>query len=466
MNENNKTFNLKRYFLLPYGLFISWGLSVTICYWIINILDINIKYKILTYIIGLLISTIVTLYVNYGYPRCKNNVLNIYILIVPSPDEDDSLDLDKYIINDLQDGLNNRLIQEGLNVKVVTPTYYQRLNYLKYFKWCKKNGKSHIKGRFIKYFYKWARANLYIIGTVKIRKDHKEYLVFEFSAIAAHGIVSKEASDFLANKMDQTIAVNVLVDKSTEYSGIIDLSEKLFSVSEYILGFAAFISSDINLAYGIFIKLAIRNKKGLKNEPLFNECEKICSEIATLNYQLSLKVMDLKKAQILIDDFLEKYPFDINNLFSKIQLTILKCNSEEDYKINIPYVELLLDKLPVNNFTKLTHSLNRGYISLLKLQYSDAIKHYSISFKNIRDEETKIYESVLLYCEMVNEKSFERFPSLYVKALILLRVKKDIPAAMQIFSYFIAEINDSNNFYYSESKKYRIRYKGKFNQIK
>lgn len=454
-------------FYTKIGLFI--GYVFLILFFIPLIFSIH---NLTIYIISpitLLLWTFFWSYFQNHFPKTTKGKKGIFIIYQIEEDNEQKIKLENRLNNDIiksielslkQNNLSSKLQIHNLNdfqkKKLITilteygnkkreadqtPISYEKL----------------LKIREIRRFQrlnKRIRGCYYIWGDLRKRKSHNEnyYNFRTIDGLVIHHLTTIDISKRLAEEFSNLLTSNYDIKEIDEIKGFNDYSYHHFIVALYIIGIAALISHETNLAYELH-KIVYNEIKPFINyqdraKTFFNNFKNTFSEDIYLLANELINKKDYINAKKLNDENLLFHKDNINILHQRIVIEFFLNNIKKAHEFN--------DRL------KSLGDKNWIYNKVFLLLYSDNFREALIIFNQLEKTYFKEEEKIVQSCIDHDISILENNPKLIFLNFIIgflyyIKQKKAAPA-LEHFEIFVDYYQNHKNLdiknFVKTSKKY------------
>lgn len=289
-------------------------------------------------------------------------------------------------------------------------------------------------------YLKKCKGHLIIYGNIRTRiNDAKENYIFNLEATVLHKIVPTHIKEKFEKEFGEVFTKRWVIPKSNELLGFEITHVSIGLVIQYIVGIAAYISGDINLAYKLYNSLEkklsdVNLKTSLtplveikKRLPLrFVEIALNMNEILYLRYVNTRDIKYIAEAKEYLDIIKQYNPTDSTSTSLRSMYYFL--------------IENNIDKA-ISELTSVTHSLdstwryNLAFLYAYKGNLSKAKRQYDRAFRE--DIDARLLAELEIFITSMIEKFPKKAELYFIRGYLIFKAKGDLSLAKEDFIQFL-----------------------------
>lgn len=411
----------------------------------------NISYRLIIYLTIVMEWLVFWFYKKNELPENAKNKIGIVISINTENDKQRIR-----VKNDFIRDLNEQIIKNNLGktINVILLNNHQTERVSKALELYSKNtqGKKEIKNwNSIK---KSMRSHFYIYGDIKERQDIENKYFINFEAAVLHAPVT-----ILTQKKIKEEFLNVWYNKVSfqekiEFKGFKLVADSVFIAVEYIVGIAALVSGNI--------ELALKLHNNLNKDSYFQKFTPLPPNLK--HVKLKLKSLLVEEYFLLAKYYYTQNKFEECNNYLNQSLSIQKSYDALSQRSIIEFSykkdpQKALDtvyeskKLAKNNGT---WRYNEGFLLMYLQKYEKAIKVYKkIIEYSYPGEETTLIE-IYTFIKDYLKNNPEKIQFYFVLGYLKYKKDSNYSDAYSYFDHFLIEANNKYDFLKQKAQSYKF----------
>lgn len=386
-----------------------------------------------------LISIEMWLLVRGNLPKCKHEQG-----IVLSFTTENKKQSDRYS-HDFAEEINKILKAKDLSCKfdVVYLKEYKAEKVNKQIMKYIENPRKKSYGKEVMRLSKVTRGQLFIYGVIKERKDGANYFHIDMNSIVTHKPNSKVNSQYAQNVLEEVIC-NFRINEEYEADGFRFASTYTSTIAKFIVGFGAYISDDIELAYNLHKNLVSEFNKAFLPDTKRNRIIKM------LKNQIAAELQELSKFEYEVQGDNRKALEYINRAYSLMpkDYNILLFYAYLEFNINRKYEKSLqflneAKKVCRGDYVWLN---NNAFITMYMGKFELGLSSYKVLASKSFEGDEVIYEEVVGYLNDLIKKEPNRYQLYFILGWINYYKRGNNPLALEAFEEFLSKAIDIASF--------------------
>lgn len=424
----------------------------------------NIIIRSIGYIILSLIWTVYWIFYQ-RFPKNKKEKIGL-VFSIETENENQFIRIKKDLTNEIKNKLKENNLESYFNL-IILENYHSKLLNLKINKYIesKKETLNKISIDFKLYkkvqiklhnFLKKISGHFYIFGTIVERHDEKNKYIFNLNTLVLHKNIPQTISNRISKDINNILDKTITFLSNDEVKGFKITAENIYLTTRYIVGIAAFVSYDFELAFNLH--------KGLKDE-LSNSVystKNYKDVISNLNNFVSDELFILSR----IEYFNKK---NVNKTLEYIQKSLEINSSNYDslmFKSYIYFVDYkdvkkaikLLKSAEIFSNGNYTWLYNKAFIYMYIEKYDKGLKCYheieKINFLN----DYNTIEQCIKYNEDVLNIEPTKYQCLFILGFLYYKKLNNYPKSFDNYDLFCKKVKGN--------PKYQILYYEAENTLK
>ena len=297
------------------------------------------------------------------------------------------------------------------------------------------------------------RSHFFIYGNIKERQDVENKYFIDLEALVVHAPVNVPIKKQIKKEFLSVWYKQISFQEKIEFKGFEFTADSIFVAVEYIVGIAALVSGDI--------ELALKLHNNLNNNPYFQKFtplppnlkhvkEELKSLLAEENYLIAryhYKQGNLEKCNnYLNQSFLIQQSYGALLLRSIIEF----CNENNSEKaLNTIYES---KKLAKNDGT---WRYSEGFLLMYLEKYDKAVKVYKKIIENSYPGEESTLKEVYIFIENILKNNPDKIQLYFVLGYLKYRKDSNYPEAYDYFEKFLSKANNNYDFLIVKVKSYK-----------
>lgn len=297
------------------------------------------------------------------------------------------------------------------------------------------------------------RSHFFIYGNIKERQDMENKYFIDLEALVVHAPVNVSVKKQIKKEFLSVWYKQISFQEKIEFRGFEFAADSIFVAVEYIVGIAALVSGDIELALKLHNNLN-NNPYFQKFTPLPPNLKHVKEELKNLlteeNYLLAryyYKQNNLEKCyNCLNQSFLIQQSYGALLLRSIIEF----CNENNPEKaLNTIYES---KKLAKNDGT---WRYSEGFLLMYLEKYDKAVKVYKKIIENSYPGEESTLKEVYEFNDNILKNNPEKVQLFFVLGYLKYKKDSNYPEAYDYFEEFLSKANNKYDFLIEKAISYK-----------
>ena len=297
------------------------------------------------------------------------------------------------------------------------------------------------------------RSHFFIYGNIKERQDMENKYFIDLEALVVHAPVNVPVKKQIKKEFLSVWYKQISFQEKIEFRGFEFAADSIFVAVEYIVGIAALVSGDIELALKLHNNLN-NNPYFQKFTPLPPNLKHVKEELKNLlteeNYLLAryyYKQNNLEKCyNCLNQSFLIQQSYGALLLRSIIEF----CNENNPEKaLNTIYES---KKLAKNDGT---WRYSEGFLLMYLEKYDKAVKVYKKIIENSYPGEESTLKEVYEFNDNILKNNPEKVQLFFVLGYLKYKKDSNYPEAYDYFEEFLSKANNKYDFLIEKAISYK-----------
>lgn len=297
------------------------------------------------------------------------------------------------------------------------------------------------------------RSHFFIYGNIKERQDMENKYFIDLEALVVHAPVNVRVKKQIKKEFLSVWYKQISFQEKIEFRGFEFAADSIFVAVEYIVGIAALVSGDIELALKLHNNLN-NNPYFQKFTPLPPNLKHVKEELKNLlteeNYLLAryyYKQNNLEKCyNCLNQSFLIQQSYGALLLRSIIEF----CNENNPEKaLNTIYES---KKLAKNDGT---WRYSEGFLLMYLEKYDKAVKVYKKIIENSYPGEESTLKEVYEFNDNILKNNPEKVQLFFVLGYLKYKKDSNYPEAYDYFEEFLSKANNKYDFLIEKAISYK-----------
>ncbi len=297
------------------------------------------------------------------------------------------------------------------------------------------------------------RSHFFIYGNIKERQDMENKYFIDLEALVVHAPVNVSVKKQIKKEFLSVWYKQISFQEKIEFRGFEFAADSIFVAVEYIVGIAALVSGDI--------ELALKLHNNLNNNPYFQKFtplppnlkhakEELKNLLTEENYLLAryyYKQNNLEKCyNCLNQSFLIQQSYGALLLRSIIEF----CNENNPEKaLNTIYES---KKLAKNDGT---WRYSEGFLLMYLEKYDKAVKVYKKIIENSYPGEESTLKEVYEFNDNILKNNPEKVQLFFVLGYLKYKKDSNYPEAYDYFEEFLSKANNKYDFLIEKAISYK-----------
>lgn len=297
------------------------------------------------------------------------------------------------------------------------------------------------------------RGHFFVYGNIKERQDMGNKYFLDLEALVAHAPVSVLTEKQIKKEFLSVWYKQISFLENIEFKGFEFTADSIFVAVEYIVGIAAFVSGNIELA------LKLHNK--LNNNPYFQRFAPLLPNLKHVKEEL--------KNWLAEENCLKAFYY-----YQQDNLPECKTYLSQSLSIKQNYEALLLSAIVEfyyeNNPEKALNTIyeskklaknngvwrySEGFLLMYLEKYDKAVKIYKKIIENSYPNEELTLKEVYIFNEKILENNPEKIQLYFILGYLKYKKDSNYPEAYDYFEKFLSKANNKYDFLIEKAKSYK-----------
>jgi len=294
------------------------------------------------------------------------------------------------------------------------------------------------------------KAHLYIHGDIKERKEGQNKYFLAINSTVVHYPLDQQRKSRMLRGIDQVWVKNYVIPENIEFSGF-ELSAKFTFIGvRFIIGLAAFLSGDVELALKLHKNLydELNNDSTYRNLPpiiknnVKYSLSEECQVLARYFYQHK---GDFRKSE----QFLNKsFNYSSINYGGLLLLAIIQFIHHNDPKKALATIE----RAKAYSKGDGTWKYSKGFLLMHQEKFKEAYRVYESIVRNKFDYEIYRAAEAIDFNKSVLVSNPKHLQSYFIIGILYLEKINNPPLALEIFEKFLLEAKGKKKYKYLYDK--------------
>ena len=359
------------------------------------------------------------------------------------------------IKNDFTGRLDKLILENNLGkiVNIILLNSYQAERVSKVLDQYVKNkhGKEELKNW--NSIQKTMRSHFFIYGNIKERQDMENKYFLDLEALVAHAPVSVLTEKQIKKEFLSVWYKQISFLEKIEFKGFEFTADSIFVAVEYIVGIAALVSGDI--------ELALKLHNNLNNNPYFQR-------IAPLPPNLKHVKEELKNLRVEENYLMAFYYYQKDNYLECKKYLSQSLSIEQSYEALLlsAIVEFYYENNPEKALNTIYESkklaknngtwrYSEGFLLMYLEKYDKAVKVYKKIVENSYPDEESTLKEIYIFIEKILKNNPEKIQLYFVLGYIKYKKDSNYPEAYDYFEKFLSKANNKYDFLIEKAKSYK-----------
>lgn len=303
------------------------------------------------------------------------------------------------------------------------------------------------------------KAHFYIHGDVKERKDGEDKFFLNLNAFVIHEPISGNVRKRLKQDFDSVWFNKINFVKNFELRGFELTAELIFIGATYVIGLAALLSRDLELAIRLHKSIIPELEKLKPLPPNLKNLNKRLSHLLADEYQLlSRRTLEKDKNFASARQFLdESFKFTNKNYGGLLLLAIIQFLHDKNPQKSLQTIS----RAKSYSLGDGTWKYSKGFLLMHLEKFNEGyIVYEKIANNSFVDEDDRVNQ-VIKFNEDYLLQHPEHIQSFFINAYLELKKKNNLPRAYDFFEKFMkeAEGQPKYKFLIDKSKLYFLEIK-------